>query len=112
VRLDRGLTQQQVSERIGVNRNFVYEMELGHHNHTIYALHKLYLFLGYIPQALKIDETTLQGKFKAYRICTGKTFSLIANEIELDKSTLSRFEKGLPIKKETYSKIENYIKHY
>ena len=45
VRIDRGLTQHQVAEMIGVNRNFVYEMELGHHSNTIYALHKVFLFL-------------------------------------------------------------------
>jgi transcriptional regulator with XRE-family HTH domain len=65
VRLDRGLTQQQVSEQIGVNRNFISEIELAHHTYTIHVLHKVFLFLGYIPLTLKINETTLQGKLFA-----------------------------------------------
>ncbi len=73
-RMDRGLTQHQVSEMLGVNRNVVYEVELNRRTNTIYALNKISLFLKYIPKTLNIDKNTLQGKLIAYRIWTGKTY--------------------------------------
>lgn len=109
VRLDRGLTQEQVAKQLCVNRNFVYECELNHRTNSIYALHNITKFLGYIPRTLKIDETTLQGKLRAYRIWTGKTFKQFADEIGLDKSTITRFEIGLVCKTESYEKIEKWI---
>ena len=109
VRIDRGLTQHQVAEMIGVNRNFICEMELGHHTNTIYALHKVFLFLGYIPTTLNIDEKTLKGKLFAYRIKQGYTYNKMASLIGLDKSTIGRFEQGRKAKQESLVKIERYF---
>ena len=105
VRLDRGLTQHEVGEMLGVNRNFIYELELNQHQLTIYSLHKAYLFLDYIPEVLKIDESTMRGQLFAYRIRHGYTYTELAKKIGLDKSTLARFEKGGNIKIETRDKI-------
>ena len=109
VRLDRGFTQHQVAEMIGVNRNFIYEMELNHHTNTIFALHKVYLFLGYIPTTLKIDVTDLQGKLFKHRIKNGFTFNSLSKKIGLDKSTIARFENGRNIKEESENKIRRYL---
>ncbi|MCP4181206.1 MAG: helix-turn-helix domain-containing protein [bacterium] len=109
VRLDRDLTQHQVAEQIGVNRNFVYEMELGHHTNTIYALHKVYVFLGYIPKTLRIDESVLQGRLYVYRVKRGYTHYALSLKIGIDKSTLARFEKGKNIKQKTYLNIVKYL---
>lgn len=43
-RLDKGLTQHEVAKQLNVNKNFVYELELGKRKLTIFALHKTYLF--------------------------------------------------------------------
>lgn len=110
-RMDRGLTQHEVAEMIRVNHNFVYEMELGYHTNTIYALHKVYLFLGYIPKTLGIDETTLQGKLFVHRIRNGYTYAIIAKKIALDKSTLNRFEKGNQVKIQTSNLIIGYLRN-
>lgn len=83
----------------------MYEMELVHCTNTIYGLHKVYSFLGYIPKTLNIDETTLQGKLLAYRIKNGLTYTKLAKSIGLDKSTLSRFEKGKAYKEKKFIKI-------
>jgi len=107
--MDRELTQHAVAEMIGVNRNFIYEMELNHHTNTIYALHKVYSFFGYIPKMLKLDESKLQGQIFKQRIKYGLTYNLIAKEIGVDKSTIARFERGKEIKKETEIKIKNYV---
>lgn len=109
VRLNRGLTQHQVAEIIDVNRNFVYEMELNHHTNTIFALHKVYMFLGYIPITLKVDSSDLRGKLFGHRIKKGFTFNTLSKIIGLDKSTISRFEKGRNIKKESENKIRVYL---
>jgi len=50
--MDRGLTQHQVSKALEVNRNFVYEVELNRRTNTIYSMHKICTFLGYIPKTL------------------------------------------------------------
>jgi transcriptional regulator with XRE-family HTH domain len=105
VRIDRGLTQQEVGQMLGINRNFVYELELNQHQLTIYSLHIAYQFLGYIPEILKIDESILQGQLFGYRIRHGYTYTELAKKIGLDKSTLARFEKGGNIKIETRDKI-------
>ena len=110
VRIDRGFTQHQVAEMIGVNRNFIYEMELNHHTNTIFALHKTYLFLEYISTTLKIDVSDLRGKLFEHRIKNGFTFNALSDKIGLDKSTIARFEKGKASKKETENKIRDYLK--
>jgi transcriptional regulator with XRE-family HTH domain len=110
VRLDRGLTQHQVAKMIDVNLNFIYEMELNHHTNTIYALHKAYLFLGYIPTTLKITSD-LRGRLFKHRIKHGFTFNALSQKTRTDKSTIARFEKGENHKKETYRIIYNYLKN-
>ena len=50
--MDRELTQHQVAKLIGVNKNFIYELELNKRKTIIFALHKEYSFLGYIPKVL------------------------------------------------------------
>ncbi|REE80678.1 helix-turn-helix protein [Lutibacter oceani] len=109
-RLDRNLTQLEVAQQIGVNRNFVYECELNHRTNSIFALHKIYLFLDYIPKTLNIDEATLRGKLYTTRIKNGFSLYDIAKKTGLDKSTIGRFEKGKLIKKESLKKIEDYLK--
>ena len=100
IRLDRNLTQKEVSKHLKVNKNFIYELELNKRKLTIFALHKAYLFLGYIPKILKIDENILQGKLFIYRIKKSLTYTKLSIQIDLDKSTLSNFEKGLRVKTE------------
>lgn len=109
MRMDRKLTQHQVAETLNINKNFIYELELNKKKPTIYALHKVYLFLGYIPKNLRVDKTTLQGKLFTHRIINGFTYSKIAKQIGLDKSTIARFERNEKFKNETIKKIEDYL---
>lgn len=69
----------------------------------------VYLFLGYVPKTLHIDETTLQGKLFAHRIRHGYTYTSLAKLVGLDKSTLARFERGRNPKLETLEKVTNYL---
>ena len=110
VRLDRGSTQHEVAKQLNVNKNFIYELELNKRKLTIFALHKAYIFLGYIPKTLKIDENTLQGKLFIYRIKKNLTYSKLGELIKLDKSTLSNFVKGKNCNNDTYIKIKDLLK--
>jgi transcriptional regulator with XRE-family HTH domain len=110
VRMDKGLTQHEVAQYMNVYPNFPNEMELGNRINTIYALHKVYLFLGYVPKTLNIDETSLRGKLFAHRIRNGSTYNIVAKKIGLDKSTLSQFEKGKIVKTDSQFKVMEYIK--
>jgi len=111
MRMDKNLTQHQVAKQLNVNKNFIYELELNKRKATIYALHKIYTFLGSIPKTLKIDKTTLQGKLFEHRIINGYTYKILAEKIGLDKSTLARIEKGKTCKAETYLIVEKYLKN-
>jgi len=109
-RMDRNLSQYAVAEMMGVNKNLVHEIELGKYGNTIYALHYVCIFLGYLPTTLNIDTTTLRGKLFAHRIVYGLTYTALAKKVGLDKSTLARFERGRMAKEETIVKIEQYLK--
>lgn len=103
------MTQYEVAQYMDVYPNLPNEIECGKATNTIYVLHKVFLFLGYIPKTLNIDETTLRGQLFAHRIKNGFTYTALAKKTGLDKSTINRFEKGKVCKKDTLIKI---IKHF
>lgn len=94
---------------MGVNKNMVHEIELGKHGNTIYVLHNVYSFLGYVPTTLNIDITMLRGKLFVHRIKYGLTYTKLAHKVGLDKSTIVRFERGRMAKEETKEKIQEYL---
>lgn len=108
-RLDRGLTQHEVSKMVGANKNFANDTELGRHQNPILTLHRTYRFLGYIPKTLNVDETTLQGRLYTHRIRNGYTLKVVAQKVGLDRTTIGAFEKGREYKDETYQRIKVYI---
>ena len=87
----------------------MYELENNKRKITIFALHKSYLFLEYIPKVLEINETTLHGKLFIHRIKNNFSYSNLEKEIKLDKSTLSNFEKRKNCKTETLEIIKTYL---
>lgn len=105
IRLDRGLTQHEVARLMEVNRNFVYEFELSKRTNTIFALQKVYLFIGHIPHALNIDKNTLAGRLFAFRIRNGYTYQQVAKMIGIDKRTLIKASKGTPINESSRRRI-------
>lgn len=111
-RLDRKLTQIEVAKLLNVNKNFIYELENSKRKLSIFALHKAFLFLGFIPKTLKINTTILQGKLFTHRIKNNFTYSKLGKKIKLDKSTLSNFEKGKNCKIETAEVIKNFLNNF
>ena len=108
-RIDKGLTQSQVADLIGLNRKYIGEIELNHRCNTISSLHRIFLFLGYVPITLKIDNNSLRGKLFEYRIRNGLTYLQIATSVGLDKSTISRFERGRNTKRESTVIIQKFL---
>jgi len=109
-RLDRNLTQLEVAKQLKVNKNFVTELENNKRILTIFALHKACSFLGYVPKTLKIDISTLQGKLFVYRIKNNLNYSNLSKQINLDKGTLSNFEKSGNSKIATINIIKEFFK--
>ena len=107
--MDRGLTQHHVAETLGVNLNFLSQLELGRRKISIYALHKVYVFLGSIPKTLHIDETKLQGQIFAHRIRNGYTYLALSEKTQVSKKSLIRCERGGNVSKLTLEKITNYF---
>jgi hypothetical protein len=105
------MTQWDADDYVDTYRGFFNELETGHRENSIYILHKAYLFLGYVPKTLNIDEDTLRGKLYAYRIKNGFPLSKIASEIGLDKCTIGRFERGRNAKQESFNRIEEFLEN-
>lgn len=110
VRLDKKLIQLEVAKQLKVNKNFVTELENNKRTLTIFVLHKAFSFLGYVPKTLKIDISTLQGKLFFYSIKNNLNYSNLAKQINLDKGTLSNFEKRGNSKTATINIIKEFFK--
>lgn len=52
VRLERGLTQEELSERSGFSQSYISELELGRRNPTVISLFELAQALGSTPVEL------------------------------------------------------------
>lgn len=84
---------RDADDLVGEHRGFFNELEMGCRDNSIYVLHKAVRFLGYLPKTLNIDETTGPRKLHAHRVILGLPLRVVAEEVGLDKSTISRFEK-------------------
>ena len=101
---------QGIKEGLSFKNKTNKKIEKNKRETTVYSFYKIYLFLGYIPKILKIDTPTLQGKLFVHRIKNGFTYSEIAKQIGLDKSTIIRFEKNGDVKVETIKKIKLHLR--
>ena len=109
VRLDRGLSQQEVAICLNVTTNSITGWELNRNVPTVRMAKRRIEFLGYVP----IYENTqrFEGQLYLTRMITGKTQAQVAKEILVDQTTLRRVELGSqkPVRK-TREKIEAFIK--
>lgn len=56
LRLERGWTQEEFSERSGYGQSYLSELELGRRNPTVLTLHELAQALGVAPVILLQDD--------------------------------------------------------
>jgi DNA-binding XRE family transcriptional regulator len=89
-RLDLGLWQKDVAERIGVSIDSITFWENNRSQPQIQFYPKIIKFLGYYP--LPQDMKTLSGKIKIYRHVYGLTQKQFGNELEVNGSTVCSWE--------------------
>jgi transcriptional regulator with XRE-family HTH domain len=97
-RLDLGLLQREVAERIGVDATAIYNWEGNKASPQIHYLPRIIRFLGYNP--LPVYES-LPDKLLTARRSLGFTQKTFAERLGVDPGTLRSWESGkrLPSKK-------------
>ena len=90
-RLDLGLFQKEVAERIGVTTQTITNWELARTEPGIRCLVAIIDFLGYVPFS---TGETFPEKLKAYRMLKGLTQRELARELGVDPTTVMKWEAG------------------
>jgi len=97
-RLDLGLFQKQVAERIGVDKTTVYNWECHKSSPQVHQLPAVIRFLGYKPFPSK---ESFSEKLTAVRRALGLNQTAMARRLGIDPGTLRSWEnrKRCPSKK-------------
>jgi transcriptional regulator with XRE-family HTH domain len=90
-RLDLGLTQRGVAERIGASKASVLNWETDRFPPDLASIPAILCFLGYDPRP---EGETLGEKLHRARTARGITQKKLAKQINLDQGTLSSVEDG------------------
>jgi transcriptional regulator with XRE-family HTH domain len=90
-RLDRGLLQREVAERLGVNEATVHNWEIGKTEPALRLIPRIIDFLGYAPYA---PGTSLPSKLSSIRRLLGLSRTRMAYLLGVDESSLASWERG------------------
>ncbi len=90
-RIELGLLQREVAERIGVTEASVYDWERHRTEPMVHLIPQITQFLGYTPP-LFARQTTGQ-KIVAYRHVRGMSQRKLALQLKVDPATLGRWER-------------------
>ena len=90
-RLELGLLQREVAERIGVSEASVYNWEKHRTDPMVHLIPRLTQFLWYTPPLFTV-QTTGQ-KIVAYRHVRGMSQRKLALQLKVDPATLGRWER-------------------
>ena len=91
-RLDLGLLQKEVGERLGVDETTICNWENNRTAPVFRFMPKIIEFLGYVPYGIKAK--TLGEKILAYRKLLGLSQEMLARKLGVDPGTLARWEQG------------------
>lgn len=91
-RLELSLLQKDVAVILGTVEESIYRWETNKNEPEIKYMPKIIEFLGYFP--FEIDTATIGGQIKKYRYLHGLSQEHLANQLNIDKSTVFHFEKG------------------
>jgi transcriptional regulator with XRE-family HTH domain len=107
-RLDLGLLQKEVAEKIGVDEASVHNWERNLTAPSLGLMPRVLEFLGYIP--FQMETGSLGEKIKSYRWVLGLSQKALAKQLKIDPCTLARWEKGKgrPLK-ELLNSIHNLV---
>jgi transcriptional regulator with XRE-family HTH domain len=97
-RLDLGLLQREVAQKIGTSETSIHNWERGHTTPSLNFMPGILRFLGYTP--FEKDAASLAENIKAYRRAFGLSQKALAKQLKIDPTTLARWEKekGRPSK--------------
>ena len=90
-RLELGLLQREVAERIGVNETSIYDWEKHRTDPMLHLIPRITQFVGYIPPFFT-GQTTGE-KIVAYRHVRGMSQRALALTLNVDPTTLGRWER-------------------
>jgi len=91
-RLELGLFQRQVAERLGVDECTVTNWEKHRTEPQLYLIPRIIEFLGYYPEPT--DPKTLGEELLQYRKSCGVSQKELARWIGIDPTTLGRVERN------------------
>jgi transcriptional regulator with XRE-family HTH domain len=105
-RLDLGLLQREVAQKIGASEASIHNWEIGHATPSINFIPKILKFLGYAP--FRMPAGNLGEKIRTYRRALGLSQKALAKQLKIDPTTLARWErgKGTPLKELTDSILD------
>lgn len=106
--MDLGLLQQELAEKIGACEQSIVNWERNASRPTAKWIPRIAAFLGYNPP---IDGSTLAERLVNYRRGRGWTQKRFAEELEVDQSTLARWEQGMkqPILKTHRKRVAAFL---
>ena len=106
-RLDLKLLQREVADLVGITEECMTNWENGKSVPQIQYMPKLIQFLGYNP--LELDDNTLAGRIKNYRVTQGLSHKKMGKLIGVDASTIAAWESAKSIPKELNIELINKV---
>lgn len=92
-RLDLGLRQRDVAERLSVNVQTVGNWEVGRDTPDFWYMSRVVQFLGYDPRP-KAETKSLRDELLAFRLKHGLTQKALAVRLQVNTCTISGWEGG------------------
>ncbi|MDT5261369.1 MAG: hypothetical protein QOC61_373 [Acidobacteriota bacterium] len=90
-RLDRGLFQKQVADKIGVEVTSIYNWENNRGEPAVRFIPRVHLFLGYCPYT---PGLLIPDWLRLVRQSLGYSQEVVAKEVGVDETTWRRWEAG------------------
>lgn len=91
-RLDLGLLEKEVAQRLGVGKDSVYYWETNRYSPSLRFVPRIIRFLGYLPY--DTSNITLGERLITMRRCLGLSREGFAEQLGVDESTLRDWENG------------------
>lgn len=104
IRLDRGLWQRQVAAEIGVDVTTLHNWETQRNTPSLRFMPRIIGFLGYNPYPTEPTQP-LSAKLKTHRRQLGLSQERLAELLEVDESTVRKWEAGHVNSCSKYTKI-------
>ena len=90
-RVELQLLQKEVATRLKVCEESVTLWETNRSKPMIHHMPSIISFLGYLP--IEVDDSTLGGKIKRYRLLNGLSHKKLGRRLTVDASTIASWEK-------------------